>query len=178
MGKGRKKQWEDSTCRPLFVKASWEHGYILLGGFCALRSCLQPGGVLVCHLLCSCISAAGGMVEERYCCSAEWVSSLYSGLRAFGGSHSCWHSSDHLGVQRRGWLVQFWELRSDSCLFAAKLPAEWKPKAWAAAVVSLSICSDTSIGPQLQWWSCLTAALSRGESQWGNKKSCGVGGGR
>jgi len=81
------------TWGPLFVKASWEHGYILLGAFCVLWSSLQPGWVLVCCLLCSCTYTAGGVVEEQCCRWAEWVSSLCSGPWAFGGSHSSWDSS-------------------------------------------------------------------------------------
>lgn len=99
------------TCRPLFIKASWEHGYILLGGLCVLWSSLQPAWVPVCNLLCSYISAAGDVVQKRYCYSAEWVSSLYSGPWAFGGSHSCWGSSNSpaeipaLGPSSSGELV-------------------------------------------------------------------------
>lgn len=68
--------------------------------------------MLVCYLG-SCISAAGGVVEEWYHHSAEWVSSLCR------GPCSCWGSSDSPGVQPRDGQHSLGSflLRRYSCLF-------------------------------------------------------------
>lgn len=162
-GKERRKQKPlggSFMCRSLFVKTSWEQDYILLGGVCVLWSSLQPVWVLVGYLLGSFISTAGGVVEEWYHHSAEWVCSVCR------GPCSCWGSRNSPGVQPRDGqhsLVSFL-LRRYSCLFAF----------CRVEMQSLGHCGCScehllwSQCQAQQWWAGLPAAV-RGESWWGNK---------
>lgn len=149
-------------CRPLFVKASWEQGYILPDGVCMLWSSLQPVWVLVCHLLGSCRSAAGGVVEEWYRHSAEWVSCLCSGPWAFQDLAVAGLAAIHQ-VYKPGMASRVWGVSCSEDIPAFLHSAEWKCKAWATAVAPVSTCCDPSCR-----WAALPTAL-RGESWWGNK---------
>lgn len=67
-----------------------------------LRSSLQPGLVLVCSLLCSCISTGIAAQQNEslvFTVAAELLEDLTVARVA----------AIHLGVQCQGWLVQFWE---------------------------------------------------------------------
>lgn len=138
---------ERCMCRPLSVNASWEQGYILLGGVCVLWSSLQPVWVLACYLLGSYTSAAGGVAGGIGITTQQSESLVFAvALELLGDLAATGVAAIHQ-VYKLGMASTSWGVSCSEDIPASLHSAEWKCKAWAPVVVLGSTCCDPSVRP-------------------------------